>query len=54
MYGAYEWDDWYSELSELAAQYGENVSDEDAWREEFEAGSSPSTAFFGEYPEHAV
>lgn len=43
---------WHGRLSDIAKMHGENVSDEDAWREEFEAGKSPDQAFYEEYPEH--
>lgn len=48
----YEWEDWYAVLQDLARMHGESVADEDAWREEYDAGASPEDAFYGEYPEH--
>ncbi|WP_273209019.1 hypothetical protein [Marinobacter subterrani] len=33
-------------------RHGENVSDRDAWKEDFETGKAPETAFYDEYPEH--
>lgn len=47
-----EWDDWYSELQELANKHGVSVADEDAWQPEWEAGKQPSDALYEEYPEH--
>jgi hypothetical protein len=46
------WDDWYDQLMVLAKPHGTSVADEDAWREDFEAGRSPEDSFYGEYPEH--
>ncbi|WP_156099014.1 MULTISPECIES: hypothetical protein [Oligella] len=47
-----DFDSWYSILLSLASKHGENVSDEDAWRESFDDGKWPEDAFYDEYPEH--
>jgi hypothetical protein len=43
---------YWAELQVLARNYGERVWDQDAWRENFDAGQSAEEAFYGEYPEH--
>ena len=48
----FEFDDWYGILQSLARKHGENVSDEDAWRESFDDGQWPEDDFYAEYPEH--
>lgn len=45
-------EEWYHDLKLLAELHGANVSDEDAWREEFFAKRSVEAAFYGEYPEY--
>lgn len=45
-------EDWYSILRDLAARFGESVSDVSAWRESYKDGYSPEDAFYDEYPEH--
>lgn len=45
-------DAWYDELRALAKQFGENVSDRGAWREEFDTGKSAEKSFYEEFPEH--
>ncbi|WP_158499517.1 hypothetical protein [Marinobacter sp. P4B1] len=47
-----DFESWYAILQDLASLHGENVSDQDAWSEDFEAGKSPEAAFYDEYPEH--
>lgn len=47
-----DFDTWYDHLACLADLHGENVSDRDAWREEWEAGKSSEEAFYNEYPEY--
>lgn len=47
-----DFESWYAILQDLAGLHGENVSDRDAWAEDFEAGKSPEAAFYDEYPEH--
>lgn len=47
-----DFDFYWNELQKLAEKYGERVLDEDAWRENFDAGETAAQAFFGEYPEH--
>lgn len=47
-----DFDSWYSILLSLASKHGENVSDEDAWRESFDDAQWPEDAFYSEYPEH--
>ena len=48
-----EWDDWYSELQDVARRHGESVRDVDAWMPEWEQNKTPGEAFYEEYPEHA-
>jgi hypothetical protein len=47
-----DFESWYAILQGLANLHGENVSDRDAWYEDFETGKSPEAAFYDEYPEH--
>ncbi|WP_300498451.1 hypothetical protein [Marinobacter sp.] len=47
-----DFESWYAILQDMAALHGENVSDRDAWAEDFESGKSPEAAFYDEYPEH--
>jgi len=44
-------EEWYDKLKELASTNGRNVSDEAAWREDYDAGSTPEDCFYEEYPE---
>lgn len=46
-----DFETWYDHLIYLAEINGVSVSDEDAWREEWEAGKSFEEAFYDEYPE---
>ncbi|WP_266094490.1 hypothetical protein [Marinobacter shengliensis] len=39
-------------MQDLANLSGEDVSDRDAWKEDFDQGKSPEAAFYDEYPEH--
>ncbi len=45
-------DEWYDQLKEMAVIFSENVSDADAWREDYDAGKTPEGSFYSEFPEH--
>ena len=40
------------ELEALAKKHGENVSDHEAWLEDFKTGDSAEQHFYTEFPEH--
>jgi len=43
---------FWESLQILARKHGERVTDESAWREDFDAGITAEEAFYAEYPEH--
>lgn len=43
---------WYHDLKALAKKLNEDVSDVDAWREDFDTGISVENSFYGEFDEH--
>lgn len=42
------------ELEALAKKHGEDVSDHEAWLENFQSGDSAEKHFYEEYPEHKL
>ena len=43
---------YWEDLQALARKHGEHVADQDAWKEEFDAGKTAAQAFYAEFPEH--
>lgn len=41
--------EWYAELERYAASRGGSVADVDAWREDYDAGKTPMTAYCDEW-----
>lgn len=48
---AMSFDNWYSDLGNIARKHGISVADVDAWREAYETGQSPLECLAEDYPE---
>lgn len=44
-------DEWYESLKILADINDVSVADEEAWKEDWDAGKSPEESFYDEYPD---
>ncbi|TDA63667.1 hypothetical protein E0765_07475 [Sulfuricurvum sp. IAE1] len=46
------WQEWFGILETFANGHGMTIHDEEAWKEEWEAGKDPIDSFLDECPEY--